>query len=96
MRQGATLNTKKTIGTSSTAILDASGGELRQVIYLKNTGTTTISVTFGNTEAVAGEGVVLSAGEYIVDSIVGNYCPWQGVINAISDGAGGTLAIYVR
>jgi len=91
-----TRNDSITVGTTA---IEASPQKGRKVIYLKNSSTSStavITVAMSPSLAVAGSGVLLAQGEFIVDSDTGNYQCWQGVITAVSNEAGATLAIFER
>jgi hypothetical protein len=95
--QEATRNETVTVGTSSQVISEARNEvNPRKVINIRNIGTTTITVSLGFQAAVNNAGVVLKPNESFSDSQETGYVAYQGGILAISDGAGGSLAIYER
>lgn len=82
-----------TIGATSIKISQA---QERKVTYFRNTSTTNqvITLAFDNVNvAVAGKGIILSPGEYFLDSSDIGYRAWNGDINAIASAAGATLAV---
>jgi len=85
------------VGTSSVLI---STKKRRKNIYFRNcsTGGEVITVCFSNyAVAVANTGYILNPSEYISDSDSGiNYGAWDGIITAISTGAGGQLTVVER
>lgn len=92
-------NGSQTIGTDA-AVVSKKQGEnntIRSNISIINTSTggQVISISIG-AEAVAGSGIPLSPGGVYQDNRDGNYLPTQEVITAISNLAGGTIAIQER
>ena len=86
-------NATFTVGTSSVTI---SHPQDRQLIYLRNSGATTITIHFGMGSAEANKGIVLSAGGTYAEANSEGFQTYTGSINAISDGAGGVLSIVER
>lgn len=89
------LNTTKTIGTTSTVVLiDRQGLTNKRIAYkLQNISTGGQVITLSTGEIVASKGApYLSVGGY--DSRTPEQRPPQQATYAISDVAGGTLAIY--
>jgi len=85
-----------TIAATNTVVSEAVYNGEREIIFLKNTSTAgeVISVSIG-TEAVNGQGIVLSPGDYQAFSKDAGYTPSNLRINAVDDGAGtGTLAVH--
>jgi hypothetical protein len=70
--------------------------QFRQVLYIRNSGATTITLHFGFGVAVANEGVVLAPGASYSESNSDAFVCYSGTINAIGDGAGGQLSIVER
>jgi hypothetical protein len=85
------------VGTSSVEVSPETGTKQRSVLVLTNTsiGGQIISLAWGR-DAVAGRGVTLLPGEHHVESIDKGFIPLNIRIAAISDVAGGTLAIHER
>lgn len=90
-----TNNSKATIGTSSERVLPSSK---RNVLVLTNISTAgqKITVVQGNVAAILNEGIILSPGQSWIDADNSGYTCWEGEIQAISDAAGGILAISER
>lgn len=89
-----TRNEELTIDTSSKSIALATYD--RKVLVIRNTGTTNITLSFGNKIGVANEGILMQPNESVTDVKSEGYKPWQGTIQAISDVAGGKLSIFER
>ncbi len=90
-----TRNEAITLSTTSQNI--ASVRPDRRTIYIKNLDTAiNITVVFGPRQAVAGVGIVLGPGEYIVDSVSESYAPYRGPIQAIAASGTPILALYER
>jgi hypothetical protein len=86
-----------TIGTSVVEISPETGTRQRNTLVLTNTSTASQKISLAwNSEAVAGKGIVLLAGEHHVESIDTGFIPLNSRITGIADGAGGTLAIHER
>jgi hypothetical protein len=86
----------QTINNTSTLV---SAAKKRNAISIKNTSTggQVISIMFSNfLEATDGAGIVLQPNEGFIDSNSEGYKVWTGRIKAISDVAGGTIAIFER
>ena len=90
-----TRNDLVSVGITSVTIADANP---RNAIAITNSSTAAqvITVNFGFSQAVAGKGIVLQAGQTITDSDQPPYKCYQGVITAISDAASGQLSIFER
>jgi len=88
-------NTSATIGTDNVMVSEAKNYSERIRLILQNTSTggQKISVAV-NANAVSGVGLVLSPGGSMSWEIQGNVKITQQQVNAVSDGANGTLAIY--
>jgi len=86
-------DTTITVGTSSVEIAPLRSS--RVVIYITNTSTTAQKITIrkGETAGISGEGLSLNPGDSWYESDGANFRCWRGPIQAISDGADGTLAI---
>ena len=95
MESEPTRNDVVTVGTTSVALTGLETRK-RKVIYLRNTGVVAVTINFGASPAVLGSGIVLNANEYIMDSNNENYECYQGIVTAISSGAGTTVAIFER
>jgi len=83
------------VGTSSVKAADiASPSAKRTQIIIVNTSTTAkITLAKSGNAAVAGAGIVLNPSGTYAESTDGGYKCYQGMINAISDIAGGTIAV---
>jgi hypothetical protein len=71
----------------------------RQVLSLRNSSAAgqVISVSYSDTQiAVVNNGIVLAAGQSIIDATSEGYECWQGSVSAISSAAGGVLSIMER
>ena len=89
-------NESVSVGAAAVSVSLPKNGR-RAVVYLTNTGATTITVCMSGSQAcTAGAGIVLLPGGFISDSVSEGYMPYQGEINAIGSGAGGTLGVYER
>lgn len=95
---------KEELISNFSATIDAANEELckecfqqRSAVIITNTSTggQVITLAMGQ-EAVAGAGIVLSVGGVYQDSRDGQYMPSNKQINAISSGAGGTVAVQER
>lgn len=86
-----------TVGTSVVKISESQTNAERTVLILTNTSTggQTISLGFG-AEAKSGSGIVLSPGGFHSESKDAGFRVTNKLITAISDLAGGTLAIHER
>ena len=93
--QQLNLNKVITIGTSSLLVAEKSA---KKVIYLRNTSTAAqvITLAFDNMNAaVAGTGLIIAPGEYVLDSNSEGYEAWNGQIKAIASAAGATLSVMI-
>lgn len=92
-----TRNEAVTVGVTSVEVAPEQNGG-RKVISMTNAsaGAHKITINFGANPAVANNGIVLTVGQSVIDSKSEAYTPYQGVITAISDLAGGVLAVYER
>jgi len=98
MPQEPSINNRKaTIGTTSSVVANQQNSGTRTFISFINTSTggQVITIAVGE-EAKAGEGIVLSPGGYYYEDTDSIVYPTQTQITAISDVAGGTLAIQER
>lgn len=95
--QPSTSDRSETIGVAASVIAQQQDNGTRTLISIVNTSTggQTIYLGFG-TEAKVGYGVALSVGGYWVEDTDTIVYPTQKQITAISDIAGGTLAIHER
>lgn len=89
-------NVTVTVGTSNT-LLSEDCYQQRVVFVATNTSTAgqKVSISIGE-QATYGNGIVLSPGGVYQDTMDGQYKPSNQQINAISDGAGATIAIQER
>lgn len=81
-----------TIGATAVEI---SGIKPRKLIYIRNTSAAAqvLTIAFDNfNPAVAGSGIILSAGEAVTDSTTAGYKCWGGKISAVASAAGGTIS----
>ena len=93
--QQINVNKVVTIGTTSVLVAEKSA---KKVIYLRNASTAAqvITIAFDNMNAaVAGTGLILAPGEYILDSNSEGYKAWNGDIKAIASAAGAVLAVMI-
>jgi len=94
----ATRNDSVSVGT--TAVEIAPRRQDRKTIYIRNNSTAAqvITLVFSDAQnAVAGSGgMVLAAGDYIVDSNSAEYICWQGKISAVASAASGSITVYER
>lgn len=90
-------NDTVTVDTSNIKICDDLPNAERTVLILTNTSTNgqIISLAFGQ-EATSGAGIVLSPGGHHSESKDAGYRVTTKALNAISSGAGGTLAVHER
>ena len=65
----------------------------RTQFIIQNTGATTITLTKGMQTAVAGTGIQLYPSGGYSESTDSGFTCWQGAIQAIGSGAGGTISI---
>lgn len=87
-----------TVGTSDVEISATRLGKTRRTFFsiVPLTAGATITLTFGDSPAVANKGVVLSANQpYIETDDPGAPC-YQGAIHAISSAPGSSVAIVER
>lgn len=95
---GQGVSEVKSVSVTNTAA-DVLQKAARKMCYFRNTSTggQVITLTFSDTDvAVAGTGIVLNVGEYIIDSDSENYKCWQGKVSAIASAVGGSLAVMQR
>lgn len=71
------------------------GGRTLISMYNGSAAGQKITISFG-VPSVATKGFVLSPGQSVIDSNSEGYKCYQGTINAIADGAGGSLSILER
>lgn len=91
-------NDSVSVGTSAVVVsLEQSKPNQRNFILITNTSTSAqkITLAFGAI-AEAGKGIVLSPGGFHAEASDGTFYPTNEQITAISDGAGGTLAVSER
>lgn len=95
---GLDRNESMTINTTALVVSkDKQNATPRESIIIINTSTGGQKVTLAiDTEAVDGAGIVLYPGGSWQDSKETGYIPTQKLITAISDLAGGTIAIQER
>jgi len=93
LEQNYARNQVLTIGTTEVLVSDK---KQRKALYLRNTSTVgqIITIAFDNLNAVtAGQGIILSPGEFLTDSNNADYKVWNGEIKAIATAAGATLSV---
>lgn len=93
------INQQTTIGTSAIEVSAerANRNGTRRSIILINTSSGGQIITLAiDSPAVAGSGIVLNPGGIWSDNADGGYLPTQKQVTAISNLAGGTLAIQER
>lgn len=93
LKQNYARNDTVTVGATEVVI---SPKRERKAIYIRNTSTAAqvVTIVFDNLNAVvAGQGIILSPGEYITESTNSGYECWNGDIKAIASAADATLAI---
>ena len=92
-------NTAVTIGTSPVVISEEQHRDNAQRVFISFINTSTanqkISISVAD-DATAGSGVVLSAGGFYTESKDSGFIPTNKRFIAVSDAAGGTLAIQER
>jgi len=80
------------ISTSSTSVEIAKNhsGVLKrtQLIIVNTSAAATLTITKGDTAAIAGAGIVLPPNGVYAESTDGGYLCWQGAIQAVSNVAG--------
>jgi len=85
------------VGTSPVVIAEEQYGTLRNVLVITNTSTGGQKITISPADdAVAGIGIVISAGGYYNDSADSGYTPTKRRITAVSDIAGGKVSVHER
>jgi len=91
-------DTTVTVGASSVEVSPETGNtKQRSTLVFTNTSTGGQKITLAwGKQAIAGQGVVLLPGEHHVEAIDKGFIPLNMQINAITDGAGGALAIHER
>jgi hypothetical protein len=84
---------QQTVGASAISILVANLTRLEAMVV--NTGTTVIYLGLGRTPTIVNYHVALAACSVANDGTGGTYITdiWKGAINAISNGAGGTVCV---
>ena len=93
LQQEYSRNVTVTVGATS---LNISPKKKRKTIYIRNISTTAqvVTIALDNVnEAVAGVGVILSPGEYFVESTSEGYSAWNGDIKAVASAAGAVVSI---
>ena len=94
-----TRNEQVAVGTASIIVCDNRNViNKRSVLVIRNTSTggQNITVSLGNSQAVANQGILLHQDETFTDSSETVYECFQGQIAAISSAAGGLLSIFER
>jgi len=91
-------NTSVSVGTSAVVVSEITLPGIRKVLSIINTSTggQVISLGFGNVEAANGQGVQLNPSGFYVESQDTGFIVTQDRVSAISDAAGGTLAVMER
>jgi len=96
VKQELTNNRSILVGTTSVLVSEECFQQ-RTAIIVTNTSTAGQKISIGiSQEAVNGTGIVLSPGGTFQDSRDGKYLPSNQQINAISDAAGGSIAVHER
>ena len=93
LQQEYSRNVNVTVGATS---INISPKKKRKTIYIRNISTAAqvVTIALDNVnEAVAGVGVILSPGEYFVESSSDGYIAWSGDINAVASAAGAVVSI---
>lgn len=93
LQQNYARNETVTVGTSEVII---STKRQRKTYYIRNssTGAQVVTIVLDNfVVATAGRGIILSPGEFILDSKSYGYDCWNGDIKAIANAAGATVTI---
>lgn len=95
-KQELVRNASATVGTSNVVVSEECYQQ-RTAIVITNTSTAdqVISISYGQ-EAKSGVGIRILPGGVYQDTRDGSYLPSNLQINAISDAAGGTIAIHER
>ncbi len=90
-------NFSQTINTTPSVVAEEQYGTIRSVLVITNTSTGGQVITISPADqATAGSGVVLYPGGQYVDAMDSGYKPTSTRITAISDVAGGLIAIHER
>lgn len=90
-------NESATVGTSNVSISSAITVGQRYVLNVKNISTGGQIITLSwQTQAQANQGVVLNPGDAWSESVDSAFVPLNTEVFAISDAAGGTIAIHER
>jgi|WetSurSiteA1Bulk_404760.scaffolds.fasta_scaffold193075_2 hypothetical protein len=87
-----TRNQAGSVGATSVQLLEIPGGK-RVMFCVTNTGATTITICKGDVPAVASAGIVLAPGGQYLESSDNEFICWNGRIQAVGSGAGGTVAV---
>ena len=82
------------IFSATTTSQQISPPKIRNVLFIRNSGTSgeLITLTFGETIAIANQGIVLSNGQFYVESNSEGFTTWTGPIQII---ASATTAISI-
>jgi len=91
--QKNSTNVNVTVGTTS---INISPKKKRKTVYIRNisTGAQVVTIALDNVNvAVVGVGVVLSPGEYFVESSSDGYNAWTGDIKAVASAAEAMVSI---
>jgi hypothetical protein len=91
-------NTSVTCNNTSVQLLPVNPG--RKVLVIRNSSTNGAvhTIHMGAQVAVAGAGIILTAGQSLTDANNAGYQCWQGEVQAIADkaGPGGVLSVFER
>jgi hypothetical protein len=92
----ATRNEAAAVDAASVKVCAYNGG--RKVIAFRNTSPAgqVLTLNFGSQPAVANAGLVMSVGQFYIDSDSEGYLCWKGTVTAISSAVGGILSIFER
>lgn len=93
----ATNNKQVTVGTTAVNVLQNDPN--RKVIYIRNSSsssTSKVTLFYGDGTPVTDTGIVLTKGDYQVESDSDGFVCWKGTIRAISNEANSTLSVFTR
>jgi len=90
-------NMSITVGITPVIVSEEITGSQRSVLFITNTSTAGQKITISaGDEAVLGAGIPISVGGFYQDSMDSGYKPTNKRIMAVSNVAGGTIAIHER
>lgn len=85
------------VGATSVQVCDGNLNAIEKYFYNSSAGGQEITLSFSNqSPAVANVGIVLKAGAAYAASVSEGFRPYNGIVNAIANGAGGKLTIMER